>query len=673
MKYLALPELSEHPKNVRAKAEYSEASIVGLAASIETHGLLQSLVVQHMEDGTYGVLAGRRRLLAIRMLDDGNRLDARFKVPCKVIGKDVDHITAVSLAENTMQEPMAPLDEFEAFAAMTEEGATAETIAAAFGTTIRAVKERLRYGLVHRDIRAAARDGKISLDTMKAYACHPCTETQARVFEGFAENPSDHQSWRVRDVLNEQDLRADDPLAVFILERYQEAGGAIITGLFEEDTVLIDRALAERLRDEELGERAEELREQHGFSWAEIRPRFDYAELAGFGRIYPKLRDMNETEAASFNANALRLDELAIEIEGFDDVDALSTEDEASVAALAAEYDRLELENDRLREAFDPDEAARAGVIACLSHGGIRFELGLIRPEDSLSGGGLSDDGLSSSDQTTAQPAKPVISASLKQDLGWERAELVAAALAKDQWLARDAMVFQLVTQVFASRGFVQGAIAIRMTGLSGTHSRPEAKLPDAGERLQASHDALELAFLDDEMTEAEQFAAFRALGSQEKWRILARIVAMQIEPQLWNARKANSFTEALYGEAILNLRSVWRPTAANYWSRVSKGHILDTLHALGLDDLAREYAAQKKAALAEKMEALFAEPPSSLSDKQRLALKSWAPDGMQAQPAVDANTLEEKGGASVVGATEDETLLGDGGGSDPEPEIEAA
>ena len=77
MKYLTLPELSEHPRNVRAKTEYCEASSAGLAVSIEAHGLLQSLVVQHMEDGTYGVLAGRRRLLAIRMLDDGNRLDAR--------------------------------------------------------------------------------------------------------------------------------------------------------------------------------------------------------------------------------------------------------------------------------------------------------------------------------------------------------------------------------------------------------------------------------------------------------------------------------------------------------------------------------------------------------------------------------------------------------------------
>jgi len=49
----------------------------------------------------------------------GARKRARkFKAPCKLIAKDTDHVTALSLAENTMQEPMAPLEEYEAFAAM---------------------------------------------------------------------------------------------------------------------------------------------------------------------------------------------------------------------------------------------------------------------------------------------------------------------------------------------------------------------------------------------------------------------------------------------------------------------------------------------------------------------------------------------------------------------------
>lgn len=67
MKYLTLSELTEHPKNVRAKVVHSPESIAALAASIEALGLLQTLVVQEVEDGSYGVLAGRRRLLALRL------------------------------------------------------------------------------------------------------------------------------------------------------------------------------------------------------------------------------------------------------------------------------------------------------------------------------------------------------------------------------------------------------------------------------------------------------------------------------------------------------------------------------------------------------------------------------------------------------------------------------
>ena len=167
MKYLTLDQLAAHPKNVRAKSDYSPEGLASLAASIAAQGLLQGLVVQQLEDGGYGVLAGRRRMLALQRLAAEGRLAAEVKIPCKVIERSIDHVTAVSLAENILQEPMSALDEFEAFAAMAAEGAAIEDIAASFATTLRAVKERLRYGRIHPAIRDAARAKTISLDVMK--------------------------------------------------------------------------------------------------------------------------------------------------------------------------------------------------------------------------------------------------------------------------------------------------------------------------------------------------------------------------------------------------------------------------------------------------------------------------------------------------------------------------
>ena len=683
MKYLTLAELTEHPKNVRAKVVHSPESIAALAASIEALGLLQTLVVQEVEDGSYGVLAGRRRLLALRLLEAEDRLDARFKAPCKVIGKDVDHVTAVSLAENAMQEPMAPLDEYEAFAAMAGEGSTVEQIAVAFGATIRAVKERLRYGLVHPDIREAARNGEISLDTMKAYAGHPCQETQARVFTGFAENPADHSSWRVRDALMRQDIRIDDPLGEFVIERYRAEGGAVVAGLFDEDTVLTDRHLAERLRDERLMEEAVAMKARYGFKWAETRAQYDHAELAGYGRIYPKLREMSIEEQERFNANVLRIEEIAMRLEelaGMDDPDdgdngAIATEADE----LSAEYERLDLENDSLREAYDPEDAKRAGVIACFSHGTVRFECGLLRPEDALAPEEETARGNAPARGDVADgsdaPARPVLSNALRGDLAVERAGLLAAALAEDRWLARDVLIFQLAATLFSPMHRMRGAIAISANTVHGDHSRPEAMLPEAADRLTAARDALDLSCFDAGLTGAEQFEAFRALGSQEKGRILAFVVAMQVTPQLWSEGDADGLAEAVYVQAIPNIRTVWRPTAAGYWSRVSKGHMLDVLHALGMPDQSREWGAMKKAVLAEQMEKLFAEPPKWATLQQHMALREWTPEGMQApapDPARD-DVGEDAEAASVDEAETDPEAGVAEETSDPEIEEAAA
>ena len=271
MKYIEISQLVVHPRNVRARSEYREESLASLAASIKALGLLQSLVAQQLEDGSYGVLAGRRRLMAMERLQAEGALAADFKAPCKVIGKDVDHVTALSLAENAMQEPMDPIDEYEAFAAMVQEGDTPEGVAAAFGTTMRAVKERLRFGLVHPAIRDAVRQRVISIDALKAYAGHPCPVTQKRVFDALAAAGTTQAAWTIRQTLEKEHLRADDPLARFVMEAYRARGGAIIAGLFEEDTVLEDRALAEACRDDLLVAQAEAIRAAHGFAWAEIR------------------------------------------------------------------------------------------------------------------------------------------------------------------------------------------------------------------------------------------------------------------------------------------------------------------------------------------------------------------------------------------------------------------
>ena len=686
MKYLTLDTLISHPKNVRAKTDYAEGSITALAASIKALGLLQSLVVQLLEDGTYGVLAGRRRMMALQQLAADGDLDEGFKVPCKLIAKDTDHVTALSLAENTMQEPMAPIDEFEAFAAMVAEGETVDTIAATFGATVRAVKERLRYGLVHADIRAAVRAGTITLDVMKAYAGHPCEETQKRVFDGMiGGQPYDHQAWRVREVLAEQDIRADDPLAVMVIDRYRERGGEMVEGLFEEDTVLTDRALAEAIRNEILLEHGERLRKADGFKWVETRARLDYAELSAYGRIYPQAKEPTEDDETRLLVIAVRLDEIARLLDD-------NAVDEADSETLSEEYDALEEEADALQNGFLPDQTARAGlVIAPDGHGGFRVEAGLVRTEDYAAwqaeiaeaaeasdvddNAATNDDSAKASDIVPPRIAPPsgssriggvsgggakevdplsldALSGALRADLAIERAGLIEAALVDEPDLARDVMTFRLATSTFA-HGAV-GGIGITVQVPWQKHSRPEAEDAGIAAQIEAAREALDLSFLDAALTDGAKFRAFRALDEEMKARILAVCVAGLVEPMLASQSHAREpFMDAVAVEAVPDIRAVWRPTAANYWSRVSRGHMLALLNSFGLVAEAEEQRNVKKATLAAYMETLFAQPFATLTEEQREAVESWTPPGMDSFVGDDRGEDDATGGEESLDTQE--------------------
>jgi ParB family transcriptional regulator, chromosome partitioning protein len=93
---IPLNKLTAWERNVR---KTQTKGIDELAASIDAHGLLQSLVVR--KDGKkFAVVAGNRRLAALAALLKAGKIDAGFEVPCQVIENNAD-ATEISLAENT--------------------------------------------------------------------------------------------------------------------------------------------------------------------------------------------------------------------------------------------------------------------------------------------------------------------------------------------------------------------------------------------------------------------------------------------------------------------------------------------------------------------------------------------------------------------------------------------
>ena len=144
---VALGKLALHPANVRARnAEaYSEAPVAALAANIREVGLLQPLLVQALAEGGHGVLAGGRRLAALRLLAADRAakdFGLRMKLRCLLVPEEVTATAALSLSENEMQAPMDVIDRYEAFAALSAaDGLGIPEIARMFGLGERSVRE----------------------------------------------------------------------------------------------------------------------------------------------------------------------------------------------------------------------------------------------------------------------------------------------------------------------------------------------------------------------------------------------------------------------------------------------------------------------------------------------------------------------------------------------------
>lgn len=116
---ISLNKLTAWDGNVRKT--HSDKAISELAASIAAHGLLQSLVVRKDRRGKFAVIAGRRRLLALKSLADNGDIPASSPIACTLLEHEAD-ATEIGLAENVVREAMHPADEYEAFRSLVDGG-----------------------------------------------------------------------------------------------------------------------------------------------------------------------------------------------------------------------------------------------------------------------------------------------------------------------------------------------------------------------------------------------------------------------------------------------------------------------------------------------------------------------------------------------------------------------
>lgn len=102
---IPLNKLAQWKGNVRKTA--SMEALEELIASLSSHGLLQSLVVRPAPTkgktkGTYHVIAGQRRLMALQEMAKRGTIQEDHPVSCHILRADASP-EEISLAENTVR------------------------------------------------------------------------------------------------------------------------------------------------------------------------------------------------------------------------------------------------------------------------------------------------------------------------------------------------------------------------------------------------------------------------------------------------------------------------------------------------------------------------------------------------------------------------------------------
>jgi ParB family chromosome partitioning protein len=128
---IPLNKLIPSPANVRKTG--AAIGIEELAASIAAHVLLQNLQVREGKGGKFEVVAGGRRLAALKLLAKQKAITKVTGIGCNVLGDE--DATEISLAENVIRLPMHPADQYDAFKLLADAGKGPEEIAARFGCT----------------------------------------------------------------------------------------------------------------------------------------------------------------------------------------------------------------------------------------------------------------------------------------------------------------------------------------------------------------------------------------------------------------------------------------------------------------------------------------------------------------------------------------------------------
>ena len=403
-----LSRLALAPENVR-KTPADPVAEAEMKASIAAHGLLENLVVRidgPADAGTWAVVAGGRRLAAMKALAEDGTIDPDHPVPC-LVAADPDTAGELSLAENIVRIAMHPADQVVAFTKLADSGLPVAVIAARFGTSERLVEQRLRLGNVAPDLLDAYRSDEIDLEVLKAFSVTTDHARQMAAWEQVAGQGYRPSAWQVKRLLTEERIPGTSAVARFVgVEAYEAGGGKVLRDLFsrEDDSAVWfdDPALLNDLAMEKLRAFKDELATR--WKWAMSMVEVDWNTTARYGRIHPEPAERTPEEQAEIEKLEARQGVLA-ELDDDDWTEELVREAETIETRLDEIEGGIEA-----RAVYKREDFGIAGCIATIARDGtLQVIDGLVRPEDMPKETAAGEDGDGTGDAMAAFPLPTAI------------------------------------------------------------------------------------------------------------------------------------------------------------------------------------------------------------------------------------------------------------------------
>jgi ParB family transcriptional regulator, chromosome partitioning protein len=615
-------------------------SVEQLAESIAQRTLLQGLNVRPVVDaegnetGMFEVPAGGRRYRALELLVKQKRMSKTQAVPCIV--REGGIAEDDSIAENDERVGLHPLDQFRAFMTLRGLGMSEEDIAARHFVPPAIVRQRLRLASVSPKLHEAYAGDAMTLEQLMAFSVNGDHARQEQIWDEISRSGYDwpHQ---IRRRLTEDTVRASDRRARFVgLAAYQEAGGAVLRDLFEDDhggwlqdVGLLDRLVAEKLK---AGADAIAL---EGWKWISVAVDFPFGHANTLRKLEGTKVPLTADQQAAFDT--LNAEHARLEAE-YQDADELPVE----IDQRLGEIEQLLLALEDRTVVYDPADIARAGVFVSLdSEGRLSPERGFVRPDDegcmagpdATDGGRIPGAGEVSQAQGTVitvagMPPEPTeneeednASRSLPDRLITEITVHRTLAL-RDAVAQHPSVAFLAVLHNFALATFYRFAssagcleIAVRTPAfpaqppglkesasaiaIEQRHESWRTRLPNEESDLWETLVALDSDARSALFAHCASFAVnavHEGVSARHQGRVPAHGITFRLD-------QANVLARAVGLDMV---RAGWRPKIDNYLGRVTKSHILDAVREAKGEASAQQIDRLKKQDMAREAERLL-------------------------------------------------------------------